>query len=198
MMGMPGLCMGDGDPAEDLGQFSTMSRLEEEMSVIGHQTIGGDADFSGPGFRRESSQRQVVSELLKEQQSSHSTVQYVIGEISSSKAWAPWHTEDFRSLFFPRRTVDRDQRLVSFVAARNKPLTPASNDFLETLRGTIPLTGIPLTFLTAYLSKGRNLVVASARGSDRLRRGGGGVIHRSQWRRLSRFPKLRLARRASI
>ena len=44
---------------------------------------------------------------------------------------------------------------VAFVfAVRNQPSTPAGNDFLETLWLAIPLGGIPLTFLTAYLPGG--------------------------------------------
>lgn len=43
---------------------------------------------------------------------------------------------------------------VSLVAASNQPSTPAGNDFLETLWLAIPLGGIPLTFLTAYLPGG--------------------------------------------
>jgi CDP-diglyceride synthetase len=44
--------------------------------------------------------------------------------------------------------------VVSLVAASNEPSTPAGNDFLETLWVAIPLAGIPLTFLTAYLPGG--------------------------------------------
>ncbi|ULA67985.1 MAG: conserved membrane protein of unknown function [Nitrospira sp.] len=44
--------------------------------------------------------------------------------------------------------------LVYFFAAGNEPSTPAGNDFLETLWVAIPLAGIPLTFLTAYLPGG--------------------------------------------
>ncbi|MGB5039487.1 MAG: hypothetical protein WBO67_00920 [Nitrospira sp.] len=44
--------------------------------------------------------------------------------------------------------------VVYFVAAGNEPSTPAGNEFLETLWLAIPLGGIPLTFLTAYLPGG--------------------------------------------
>ena len=44
--------------------------------------------------------------------------------------------------------------VVYLVAASNEPSTPAGNDFLETLWVVIPLAGIPLTFLTAYLPGG--------------------------------------------
>ena len=44
--------------------------------------------------------------------------------------------------------------LISFfaysVAVGNSPSTPAGNEFLETLWVVIPLSGIPLTFSTAY------------------------------------------------
>ncbi|MCS6288502.1 MAG: hypothetical protein H8K10_05940 [Nitrospira sp.] len=42
----------------------------------------------------------------------------------------------------------------SLVAANNQPSTQAGNEFLETLWLVIPLAGIPLTFLTAYLPGG--------------------------------------------
>ena len=42
----------------------------------------------------------------------------------------------------------------SLVSARNEPSTLTGNDFLETLWLAIPLGGIPLTFLTAYLPGG--------------------------------------------
>ncbi len=44
--------------------------------------------------------------------------------------------------------------LVYLVATSNEPSTPAGNEFLETLWVAIPLAGIPLTFLTAYLPGG--------------------------------------------
>ena len=43
---------------------------------------------------------------------------------------------------------------VYLVAASNQPSTPAGNDFLETLWLAIPLGGIPLTLLTAYVPSG--------------------------------------------
>ncbi len=45
--------------------------------------------------------------------------------------------------------------LVAYLfAVRNHPSTPSGNEFLETLWVGIPLAGIPLTFLTAYLPGG--------------------------------------------
>lgn len=41
-----------------------------------------------------------------------------------------------------------------FVSASNQPATPSGNDLLETLWTAIPLIGIPLTFLTAFLPGG--------------------------------------------
>lgn len=44
---------------------------------------------------------------------------------------------------------------MSYLAAMsNRPATPAGNEWLEALWTSIPLIGIPLTFLTAYLSGG--------------------------------------------
>jgi hypothetical protein len=58
--------------------------------------------------------------------------------------------------------------VIYFVAASNQPSTQTGNDFLETLWVAIPLVGIPLTFLTAYLPGGggwrwllRTVVIAS-------------------------------------
>lgn len=92
MMGMPALCMRDGDPAEDLGEFPIMSGPEEEMPVIGHQAVGGDAKLGlSLGFGENCLKGGVVSGLLKERQPAHATVQDVIGEVSNSKAWAAGH-----------------------------------------------------------------------------------------------------------
>ncbi len=44
--------------------------------------------------------------------------------------------------------------LAYLAAVWNRPATPAGNEFLETLWVAIPLAGIPLTFLTAYLPGG--------------------------------------------
>lgn len=44
--------------------------------------------------------------------------------------------------------------VVSLVAASNQPSTETGNDFLEALWVVIPLAGIPVTFLTAYLPGG--------------------------------------------
>lgn len=48
--------------------------------------------------------------------------------------------------------------LISFLAyiaaVWNRGATPVGNEFLETLWMVIPLAGIPLTFLTAYLPGG--------------------------------------------
>ena len=44
--------------------------------------------------------------------------------------------------------------LAYFAAVGNSPSTPAGNEFLETLWVVIPLSGIPLTFLTAYAAGG--------------------------------------------
>lgn len=66
MMGMPPLPMCDSDPVEHLGEFPTLSGPEEEMSVIVHQTIGGDADLGlGLGFGENLLKSGVVSGFPK-------------------------------------------------------------------------------------------------------------------------------------
>src|SRR5262245_48625351 len=44
--------------------------------------------------------------------------------------------------------------LADLAAVWNSPATPDGNEFLETLWIAIPLAGIPLTFLTAYMPGG--------------------------------------------
>jgi hypothetical protein len=67
MMRMPALRMRDGNPAEDLGEFSILTRPEEEMPVIGHQAVGGDADLGlCVGFGENLLKGGVVSGLFKE------------------------------------------------------------------------------------------------------------------------------------
>jgi hypothetical protein len=43
---------------------------------------------------------------------------------------------------------------VSLAASSNSPSTPAGNEFLESLWIAIPLAGVPLAFLTAYMPGG--------------------------------------------
>lgn len=88
-MGMPALRMRDGDPAQDLGKFAIMSRSKQKMPVIGHQAVSGDADVGlGLGFGENFLKGGVVRGLLKDWEASHTTVQHIIGEVTSSKAWA--------------------------------------------------------------------------------------------------------------
>ena len=92
MVGMPALRMGDGDPPQDFGECTILSRPEEEMPVIRHQTIGCNADRSlGVGFSQDIFEGGIVSRFLKYEESSDPTVQDMIREVSSSKAWAVWH-----------------------------------------------------------------------------------------------------------
>jgi len=62
MVGMPALRMGDGDPPQHLREFPITSRPEQEVPVIRHQAIGGDA-YPGlvVGFSENLLKRSVVS-----------------------------------------------------------------------------------------------------------------------------------------
>ena len=83
IVGVPALCMGDGDSADDFGEFSVMSRPEEEVPVIRHQAIGGDADPGlGLGFSENRFKGGVISGCLKQREPAHTTVQDVVGEVS--------------------------------------------------------------------------------------------------------------------
>ncbi len=75
MMGMPALRMRDGDSAEDLGEFSIMTKPEQQVPVIGHQAIGCNANLGlSLGFGENLLKGGVVSGLLKNRQPSHATV----------------------------------------------------------------------------------------------------------------------------
>ena len=96
VVNMPALRMRDRDPPQYLGEFSIMSRPEEEMPMIRHQTIGRDP-YPGLGmsFSQNLLERGIVSRLLKQGEPPNPTVQDMIGEISSSEAWAAWHGRFF-------------------------------------------------------------------------------------------------------
>ena len=64
--------------------------------MIGHQAIGGDSDPGlGVSFGENLLKGSVVSGVLKQGESPNPTVQDMIGEISSSEAWAAWHGRSF-------------------------------------------------------------------------------------------------------
>ena len=89
MVGMPALRVRDGNPPQHLGEFPIMPRPEEEMPVIRHQAIGGDADAGlGVGLGENLLKRGIVSGLVKQREPSDTTVQDMIREVSSSEAWA--------------------------------------------------------------------------------------------------------------
>lgn len=90
-MGVPALCMGNGDSGQHFREFSIVSRPEEKVPVIRHQAIGGDADLGlGLGFGENLFKGGVVSGLLKEREPSDTPVQHMIGEVSRSEAWTAW------------------------------------------------------------------------------------------------------------
>jgi hypothetical protein len=64
------------------------------MPVIRHQAIGGDADLGlSLGLGQNLLKRGVISGFLKQGKSPNPTVQDMIGEISSSKAWTARHAD---------------------------------------------------------------------------------------------------------
>lgn len=63
---MPALCVGDGHPAEHLGEFFILARPEEEVPVIRHQAVGGDANAGlSVGFGENRFERGVVRGLVE-------------------------------------------------------------------------------------------------------------------------------------
>ncbi len=94
MLDMPALRMGHGDPAEDFRELSILAWPEEEVPVIGHEAIGGDANAKGSvGFRQNGLKGHVIGRGFKQWESAHPTVQNMIGEVAGSKARTTWHRE---------------------------------------------------------------------------------------------------------
>ena len=122
--------MREGDPAEDLGEFSVLSRPKQQVPVIRHQTVGGDADLGlGLGFGQNLLKGGVVSGLVEEQQpSSYATVQHVIGEVSRSKAWAARPAD---LLLKTRRSrQEKDSRPLFFDPSSECPCSLLSSRFI--------------------------------------------------------------------
>lgn len=64
--------------------------------MIRHQAIGRDSYSAlGVGFSQNLLEGSVVGGFLKQGEASNPTVQDMIGEISSSEAWAAWHGRSF-------------------------------------------------------------------------------------------------------
>lgn len=92
VMGMPTLGMRDGDPAEDFRKFPVQPGPEEEMPMIRHEAIGGNADLGlGVGLGENLFKGGVVSGFLEERESSDPTIQDVIGKVAGGKAWTARH-----------------------------------------------------------------------------------------------------------
>lgn len=65
--GMPSLGVGNRDPAENFRKLTVMSGPQQQVPVIGHQAIGGDADARGGlGFGQNLFKGGVVSGSLKQ------------------------------------------------------------------------------------------------------------------------------------
>lgn len=91
---MPALCMGHRDPPERLRQFSIVSGSEQEMPVIRHQAIGGDAQSClGADLRPHLFKSRVVHRLLKQRQSPKAAVQHMIDEIASGQGGTTGHAD---------------------------------------------------------------------------------------------------------
>jgi hypothetical protein len=69
-----------------------MSRPKEEVPMIGHQAIGGDANLGmRVSFRENVLKCVVVRRFLEQLESADASVQYMIGKVPSSEARAAWH-----------------------------------------------------------------------------------------------------------
>ena len=69
MVRMPSLGMGDGHPPQHLRQLAITSRPEQEVPVIRHQAIGGNANPRlGLGLSQDRFKRGIVSGLVKQRE----------------------------------------------------------------------------------------------------------------------------------
>jgi len=86
-MGMPPLCVGDGDPSEHLGEFAIMPGPEEEVPVIRHQAIGADTNLGlSIGLGENLLKGSIVGRFLKQWESADTPIQDMIGEVFRSEA----------------------------------------------------------------------------------------------------------------
>jgi len=92
VMRMPALRMRDGNPAEDFRKFPVLPGPEEQVPMIRHEAIGGNADLSlGVGLGENLFKGGVVSGCLKERESPDAAIQDVIGEVAGGEAWTARH-----------------------------------------------------------------------------------------------------------
>ena len=90
--GSTALRMRDGDPAEDFRKLPVQPGPEKQMPMIRHEAIGGDADLGvGVGLGENLFKGGVISGCLEERESPDTTIQDVIGKVTSNKAWTAWH-----------------------------------------------------------------------------------------------------------
>jgi hypothetical protein len=69
-----------------------MPRPEEEVPMIGHQAIGGDANLGlSVSLSENFLKRGVVRRLLEQLEPADASIQDMIGEVPSSEARPAWH-----------------------------------------------------------------------------------------------------------
>jgi hypothetical protein len=133
---MPALGMGNGHPPQHFRELAILSRPEEEVPVIRHQTIGGNANPRlGLGFGQNLLKRGIVSGLLKQRKATDSAVEYMIGKISSSETRSTRHGNLLPN---PRHRVKK--RLPTpFLALQQRiePGCPWQNGRVERFIGTV-------------------------------------------------------------
>jgi len=80
-MRMPTLRVRYRDPAHHFGKFSIVSRPQNKMPVVGHQTVRRYTN-TGPFvcFLKNLFKSQIVGGPLKELQSTHTPVEHVVGQ----------------------------------------------------------------------------------------------------------------------
>ena len=99
--GMPTLGMGDGQPAQRLGKLFIATWPQQQMPVVGHHTVGQQANTgASDGRLQHALEGEVIPVGCKQRQPPHAAIQYMVNETAGGDAGTARHTEYLRSSAF--------------------------------------------------------------------------------------------------
>mgnify|MGYP001187413998 CR=1 FL=1 len=92
VVGMPALRRRYGDPPQRLRQFSILTMSDQEVPVLGHQAVCGDANASlSLNLGQNRFERGIVGGCAEQRLSAHAMIQDVIGKVFDCESWAARH-----------------------------------------------------------------------------------------------------------